>query len=184
MESGVESATDSSIGVQTMPELYVDSWGFLMKVTIFPYHLLKFPYNCPNKGAYVIDEALPHVYGTSERIHIVGEVHCIGTEQELLECSHTSIGVHSCSRDAAPVPDILISCYGLKIFLFIVNSVPHAKCNKVPISYRTYIHLRCIPKFHLTCAILHYLSQCTFYYSHYQIHALRIKSLFEVRSRV
>ena len=116
MESGVGYVTDSSIGAQIMPELYVDSWGFLMKVKILPYQLLKFTCNCPNKGAYVIDEALPHVYGTSERVHIVGEVHCIGTEQELLECSHTSIGVHSCSRDAPPVPDILISCYGLKYF--------------------------------------------------------------------
>ena len=52
------------------------------------------------------------IFGDSERDAVIGEVHCIGTEQELLECSHASIGDHFCGRFLSPIPDIAISCYG------------------------------------------------------------------------
>ena len=52
------------------------------------------------------------MFGTSESPPLLGEVHCIGTEPEILECSHSSIGYHYCGRDNIPVPDIIISCYG------------------------------------------------------------------------
>ena len=36
------------------------------------------------------------LFGASSRPFIVGEVHCTGSETELLECSHSSIGDHFC----------------------------------------------------------------------------------------
>ena len=61
-----------------------------------------------------MQDQLPHVYGMSDRVFLLGEVHCVGNEPELLECSHTSIGVHSCGRDATSIPnDIIISCRGM-----------------------------------------------------------------------
>ena len=58
-------------------------------------------------GAYVIEDA--NLFGVSSLDLVIGEVHCIGTEPGLLECSHGSIGYHLCSDS---VPDIAISCYG------------------------------------------------------------------------
>ena len=52
------------------------------------------------------------VFGVSDENPLLGEVHCVGTEPNLLECSHTSIGIHSCGRQLDPIPDIAISCYG------------------------------------------------------------------------
>ena len=59
-----------------------------------------------------MEEDISDAFGMSERVPVVGEVHCIGTESEWLECSHSSIGNHFCSVLASPVPDIIISCYG------------------------------------------------------------------------
>ena len=50
------------------------------------------------------------MFGESVRAPLLGEVHCTGTESELLECSHSSIGQHSCGRGSPPVPDVVISC--------------------------------------------------------------------------
>ena len=60
-------------------------------------------------GAYVVPNA--SVFGKSSRHAVVGEVHCLGTEPELLECSHTSLGQHIC-RDgfSFTTTDIAISC--------------------------------------------------------------------------
>ena len=59
--------------------------------------------------AYVVPNA--SVFGKSSRHAVVGEVHCLGIEPELLECSHTSLGQHIC-RDDFPftISDIAISC--------------------------------------------------------------------------
>ncbi|CAI8006305.1 Deleted in malignant brain tumors 1 protein, partial [Geodia barretti] len=64
-------------------------------------------------GAYVIDHS-PDKYGTSERNAVIGEVRCVGTEVELLECSHSSIGVHHCGYHNVTDPDIIISCFDEK----------------------------------------------------------------------
>ena len=41
---------------------------------------------------------------------IVGVIHCLGTEAELLDCNHNRIGYHSCyERDNF----VAISCYGI-----------------------------------------------------------------------
>ena len=69
----------------------------------------------------MIDDA--DVFGTSDRNPLVGEIHCVGTEPELFECSHTSIGIHSCGRDADPVPDVAVSCYGMYFHRIIRASV-------------------------------------------------------------
>ena len=53
------------------------------------------------------------MFGKSDKPYLFGEVHCIGTELDLFECSHTSIGVHSCGSQLDPIPDIAISCYGM-----------------------------------------------------------------------
>ena len=53
------------------------------------------------------------VFGESDQNPLLGEVHCVGTEPDLFECSHSSVGIHSCGRHQTPVPDIAISCYGM-----------------------------------------------------------------------
>ena len=45
-----------------------------------------------------------------DRNPLVGEIHCIGTESGLFECSHSSIGAHNCGHNLEPVPDIVIYC--------------------------------------------------------------------------
>jgi c-mer proto-oncogene tyrosine kinase/anaplastic lymphoma kinase/receptor tyrosine kinase len=42
----------------------------------------------------------------------VGEVHCTGSETELLECSHNSIGHHFCGGLTADADDVAIGCAG------------------------------------------------------------------------
>ena len=40
-------------------------------------------------------------------------MNCVGTEPELLECFHASIGKHLCgTNNGAEYSDIIISCYG------------------------------------------------------------------------
>ena len=41
---------------------------------------------------------------------MVGEVHCTGTEIEVLECSHRSIGNHFCGDGADDAHDVAIVC--------------------------------------------------------------------------
>ena len=117
MDCGAESATDSSIGVQTTPELCVISWGFLLKVRKLIHHLMWVVIlylTCCKKDARVVEGELARMFWVSERAPLLGEVHCIGTETELLECSHTSIGRHSCGVTVVPpVPDIVITCSGM-----------------------------------------------------------------------
>ena len=53
-------------------------------------------------------------FGSSENDAVVGEVHCVGTENELLECSHSSVGNHQCWYFFYDDhPEIIISCYGM-----------------------------------------------------------------------
>ncbi|CAI8018786.1 Deleted in malignant brain tumors 1 protein [Geodia barretti] len=73
---------------------------------------LKFSEN----DAFVLDGDIER-FGGSERDPVVGEVHCIGNEPELLECSHASIGVHFCAGFSRFDPDIIISCYGSELHL-------------------------------------------------------------------
>ena len=61
-------------------------------------------------GALVLDHDLER-FGTSDRDTVIGEVYCVGTERELLECSHPRIGSHRCDNNR----DIIISCYGYKL---------------------------------------------------------------------
>ena len=68
--------------------------------------MIKFTSKMP-KGAYVVEGKLEGVFGTSERAPLYGEVHCVGDEPELLECSHSSIGRHSCGLGSNTVPDIV-----------------------------------------------------------------------------
>ena len=83
-----------------------------------------------HKDAQVVEGELARMFGVSERAPLLGEVHCIGTETKLLECSHTSIGRHSCGINVVPpVPDIVISCVGM-IFTILLLLV-YAEC-KMP----------------------------------------------------
>ena len=61
------------------------------------------------------------VFGVSERNPVVGEVHCLGTEPELLECSHGTLGQHFCGLHLNYIPDIAISCYGKLLNLILLQ---------------------------------------------------------------
>ena len=69
-------------------------------------------------GAYTIDYE-PR-FGTSKGDAVIGEVRCIGTEPELLECFHASIGYHRCGsvRANSAASNIIISCYGMNVYTF------------------------------------------------------------------
>ena len=62
------------------------------------------------------------VFGESDRYAVLGAVHCIGTEPELLECSHSSLGQHLCGTNfyvsGFTLSDIAISCYGMNYYIF------------------------------------------------------------------
>ena len=66
-------------------------------------------HNSIHAGAYILD--YEDRFGTSNRSAVIGEVYCNGTEPELLECFHASIGTHPCYRGSID-SDIIISCYG------------------------------------------------------------------------
>ena len=52
---------------------------------------------------------------------VVGEVHCVGTETELLQCSHSSVGNHQCGKLQSTIPEgVVISCYG-KLHTILAN---------------------------------------------------------------
>ena len=67
-------------------------------------------HNSIHAGAYILD--YEDRFGTSNRSAVIGEVYCNGTEPELLECFHASIGTHRCYRGSINYTDIIISCYG------------------------------------------------------------------------
>ena len=47
----------------------------------------------------------------SEKQMVIGGIHCVGTEPELLECNYHSIGSHYCPQShMIDYPDIVISC--------------------------------------------------------------------------
>ena len=61
---------------------------------------------CGSIGAYVVDD--PNVFEKG-RDAILGLLECVGTEAELLDCSHYQFGYHHChKRDE----HVIISCYG------------------------------------------------------------------------
>ena len=66
----------------------------------------------PLIGAFVVAAS---VFGPVSGHIVVGEVHCTGTETELLECSHDSIGDHLCGPPLKSEDDVgvAISCYGM-----------------------------------------------------------------------
>lgn len=71
--------------------------------------------NC-STGAYVMKA---NMFESDSKLVVLGEVHCIGTETKLLECSHGSIGAHACglAASAGYIPtehafDVAISCSG------------------------------------------------------------------------
>ena len=45
----------------------------------------------------------------SDEARVIGGIHCVGTEPEILECTHNSIGSHHCSGEEEYL-DIIISC--------------------------------------------------------------------------
>ena len=72
--------------------------------------------------AYILEHD-PQRYGASGRVAVVGEVHCVGTEPELLECSHASIGSHLCKGISRSDPDIIVSCLGIHMYRQSFNGV-------------------------------------------------------------
>ena len=67
--------------------------------------------NCCFLGSYIL-EYEPR-FGESGKDPVIGSVNCVGTEPELLECFHTSIGNHLCGTySGADDLNIIISCYG------------------------------------------------------------------------
>ena len=54
----------------------------------------------------------------------IGKINCTGTETELLECSHNSIGDHLCDDTST---DVAVHCYGM--LLSCSTHISTAKCN-------------------------------------------------------
>ena len=51
-------------------------------------------------------------YGIYENPAVIGGIHCAGTEPELLECIHDTIGMHHCSG-TDDYFNTIISCTGM-----------------------------------------------------------------------
>ena len=60
------------------------------------------------------------IFGAGNSHFRVGEIHCTGTETELLECSHNSIGEHLCHDTSA---DVAVWCYGMLLSSPMQNSI-------------------------------------------------------------
>ena len=58
-------------------------------------------------GASVVPAS---IFEVDSRIYVVGEVNCTGTETELVECSHESIGHSSCGGPPDDADDVAIVC--------------------------------------------------------------------------
>ena len=67
-------------------------------------------------GGYILSTGLDG-YGASTKDAVIGQVRCVGTEPDLLECSYASVGFHFCEDIASSDPDIIISCYSKCGFL-------------------------------------------------------------------
>lgn len=67
-------------------------------------------------GVYMLNTGLDG-YGDSTKDAVIGQVRCVGTEPNLLECSYARVGFHACGNIASSDPDIIISCYGKCGFL-------------------------------------------------------------------
>ena len=59
-------------------------------------------------GASVVSS---NIFGDGSRPFVVGEVHCTGTEAQVLECSHNGIGDHLCGGSMEDVDDVAIVCH-------------------------------------------------------------------------
>ena len=74
--------------------------------------MLKFTFHmemCCVLGASVL-KLSASIFGPSSIPFVVGEVHCTGTETEVLECSHNSIGAHFCGDSTDDDADVAIGC--------------------------------------------------------------------------
>ena len=67
--------------------------------------------------AYVLD--YHPMLGKREGHAVIGEIQCLGTELELVECSHASIGKHHCGG-MNENNDIIISCYGVMFINYFI----------------------------------------------------------------
>ena len=61
-------------------------------------------------GEYILDYG--DSFETSKKDAVIGEVQCVGTEPELIECFHASFGDHNCGP-LHNTPNIIISCSGM-----------------------------------------------------------------------
>ena len=113
--SGGESAMLLDTGVLPMLEWCAAKWGFQRKVRISLQSINPCYFQLHFTDAYILDRDRER-FGSSERDAVIGEVHCVGTEHQLLDCSHASIGFHFCGTlSTTTTPDIIISCYGRHI---------------------------------------------------------------------
>ena len=130
-----------------MPEWCAVNWGSLKRVRdiVITTRLIFATYINNDVGAYL------DLTKSTDKDAVIGEVNCVGTEAELLECSHASVGVHHCYEspsnyyyyyyyyyydyyddgdddgdDDNKNSDIIISCYG--IFQYRLN---HHVCTSV-----------------------------------------------------
>ena len=62
-------------------------------------------------GVYILENE--ERFERSEKQMVIGGIHCVGTESELLECNHHSIGLHRCASYGTDYSDIIISCTGI-----------------------------------------------------------------------
>ena len=116
MECGAWYVTVMKIGDLVMLGLYIGNLDSQLKVKsslslimLIILILLKYL----SLDAYILD--YEKRFGSSENYAVIGDIHCVGTETELLECSHSSVGNHQCWFYDEEHPEIIVSCYGMLI---------------------------------------------------------------------
>ena len=122
MECGVVSVILLETGLLKIVKSCAVNWDSMMRVVSY-YAVTSIFIILTYTEPLLLDYSLEW-FGTNKKA-VIGDVHCVGMEKELLECTHASIGSHYCGRlsddEYSNGSHIVISCYGTKMCTVVVN---------------------------------------------------------------
>ena len=106
---GVKFVIYLNCGVPTILRLCAVNWDFQKMVKRLQYFISYAVHWASNLlgGEHILIND-----NSGKNDAVIGGVQCVGTEPELMECFHASIGSHNCGPQLI-TPNIIISCSGM-----------------------------------------------------------------------